>query len=89
MKAEHINSANQGLQALRYQCLAVISFQRRLNRAQVCQEIFSARIRVLRCHCMACGVGAGQGFKRGSQPGIHAGQSAAVGLVLAVRVGVW
>jgi hypothetical protein len=89
VEAEHLHRADQRVQPLRGQRVAMVGQQRRADGAQVGQKIFGQQVGVLRGHGVPRGVAAGQVLQRGGQARVHAGQRAAVGFVLAVGVGVW
>ena len=88
MKAKNLHGAYQRVQALGGQRAAVMALQRALNGAQVGQKIFGQGVGVLRGHGVPCGLAAAERLECGGQPRVDAGEGAAVGLVLAVLVGV-
>ena len=88
MKTEHLDRADQWVQALRCQCRAMVGQQRGFDGAQVGAKILGVQVRVLRRYRMPCRLAAGEAFKGGGETGIDAGQRPPVGLVLAVFVGV-
>lgn len=62
----------------------MLFLERFLDGAKVGKELLGRPVRVLRRHRMARGLAAGEFVQRGGQARIHAGEGAAVGLVLAV-----
>ena len=88
MEAEHLDRADQRLQARRGQQAAVLLAERVVDGAQVGQELLGRGVGVLRRHRVARGLAARELAQRGREPRIDAGQRAAIGLVLAVLAGV-
>jgi len=88
MEAKHLDGADQRVQTLGGQGFGMVAAQGRFDHPQVGQKCFGAGVGVLWGHGVAGGVTAGQFFKRGRQPGVHARERAAVGLVLPMLIGV-
>jgi hypothetical protein len=88
MKTKHFHRADQRVQALGGQGFGVVAAQRRFDDAQIGQKIFGRGVGVLRGHGVARGFTACEVFQGGGQAGVDAGERSAVGLVLAVFVGV-
>ena len=88
VKTKHIDRANQRVQSLGNQCLAVVGPQRGSDGAQVCQKILGRGIGVLWGHGVARSVSPCQDFQRGGEARVYTCQGAAIGLVLPVFIGV-
>ncbi len=88
MEAEDLQRAHQRRQPRRDQRAGVVVVQRGFDDAQVGKAVVGRRIRVLRRDGVAQRAGARERLQRRRQPRVDAGQRAAVGLVLAVRVAV-
>jgi len=86
MKAEYLHGPHQWPHMQVGQRGGVVAAQRLVHGAQIGQEGLGIRVGGRRGHGVPQGLLARQLPQRGGQPGIHAGQGAAIGLIGAVRV---
>ena len=88
MKTKHLHRAYQGTQTRHSQGLRVLCAQGIVQGAQIGEQALSVRVGLLRRKGVACRFFASQLQQRGSQSCVDKGQTSAVRLVLAMRIGV-
>ena len=88
LKAKHLHGPHERAQTRHSQSLGVLGGQGLVQGVQIGQQTVGVGVRVLWWQRVAGCFFAGQVVQRGSQPGVHEGEAAAVRLVLTVCVRV-